>query len=212
MTPCSGRAHRQPASLDHRAEPQRRPSGQTGDMTEYTASADQGVWPSDDQELKALFQRVCQAWTDGDAAAYAACFTADCDYVSFDGTRAHGREQVIESHDKLFRGVLFGSALVGEVESIRYIADDVAVLHGSGSVLVAWRLQLPKRRLTRNTLVAVRGPEGWRFTAIHNGRVRPVQIPEPDSLPARFARGLVALAAKAGIGWAAKGPNAPPLT
>jgi hypothetical protein len=85
-------------------------------MTEYTTSADQGVWPSDDQELKALFQRVCQAWTDGDAAAYAACFTADCDYVSFDGTRAHGREQVIESHDKLFRGVLFGSALVGEVE------------------------------------------------------------------------------------------------
>ena len=31
-----------------------------------------------------------QAWTDGDAAAYGACFTADCDYISFDGTRAHG--------------------------------------------------------------------------------------------------------------------------
>ena len=79
-------------------------------MTEYTTSADQGVRPSDDQELKALFQRLCQAWTEGDAAAYGTCFTADCDYVSFDGTRAHGREQVIESHDKLFRGVLFGSA------------------------------------------------------------------------------------------------------
>ena len=73
--------------------------------------------------------------------------------------------------------MLFGSALVGEVESIRYIADDVAVLHGSGSVLVAWRSQLPKRRLTRNTLVAVGGPEGWRFTAIHNGRVRPCADP-----------------------------------
>jgi len=173
-------------------------------MTEYTTSADQGVRPTDDQELKVLFQRMCQAWTDGDAAAYGACFTDDCDYVSFDGTRARGREQVIESHDKLFRGVLFGSALVGEVESIRYIADDVAVLHGSGSVLAAWRSQLPKRRLTRNTVVATRGPERWRFTAIHNGRVRPLQIPEPDSFPARFAHGLVALAAKAGVGWAAK--------
>jgi uncharacterized protein (TIGR02246 family) len=178
--------------------------GQTGDMTEYTTSTDQGVRPIDDQELRALFQRLCQAWTNGDAAAYGDCFTADCDYVSFDGTRAHGREDVVESHDKLFRGVLFGSALVGEVESIRYIADNVAVLHGSGSVLVAWRSQLPKRRVTRNTVVAVRRPEGWRFTAIHNGRVRPVQIPEPDSLPARFARGLVGLAARAGVGWAAK--------
>lgn len=173
-------------------------------MTEYTTSADQGVRPADDQELKVLFQRVCQAWTDGDAAAYGACFTDDCDYVSFDGTRAHGRKQVIESHDKLFRGVLVGSALVGEVEAIRYVTDDVAVLHGNGSVLVAWRTQLPKRRLTRNTVVAVRTPAGWRFTAIHNGRVRPVQIPEPDSLPARFARGLVAVADRAGIGWAAK--------
>lgn len=175
-------------------------------MTDYRTSTVQGVRQTDDQELKALFQRLCQAWIDGDAAAYGACFTADCDYVSFDGTRAQRRDQVIESHDKLFRGVLFGSALVGQVESIRYVATDVAVLHGTGSVLVAWRSELPKRRLTRNTVVAVRGPEGWRFTAIHNGRVRPVQIPEPDSLPARFARRLVGIAARAGIGWAAKDP------
>jgi uncharacterized protein (TIGR02246 family) len=178
-------------------------------MSDSTISAVPDVRPADDQELKALFQRLCQAWTDGDAAAYGACFTADVDYVSFDGTRARGREEVVDSHDKLFRGVLFGSALVGEVESIRYLADNVAVLHGSGSVLVAWRTQLPKRRLTRNTVVAVRGPEGWRFTAIHNGRIRPVQIPGPDSFPARFARGLVAVAARARIGWAAKGAGAP---
>jgi uncharacterized protein (TIGR02246 family) len=124
-------------------------------VTEYTTGADHTVRLTHDQELKALFQRMCQAWTDGDAAAYGACFTADCDYVSFDGTRAHGREQVVRSHDKLFRGVLFGSALRGEVESIRYIADNVAVLYGTGSVLVAWRTQLPKRRLTRNTVVAI---------------------------------------------------------
>jgi uncharacterized protein (TIGR02246 family) len=159
----------------------------------------------DNEQLRVLFQRICQAWTNGDAEAYGACFTADCDYVSFDGTRTQGRDGVVESHDKLFRGVLFGTALVGEIESIRYIAGDVAVLHGNGSVLVAWRTRLPKRRLTRNTLVAVRGIEGWRFTAIHNGRVRPVRIPEPDSLPARFAHALVAAAKTAGVGWTRKG-------
>jgi uncharacterized protein (TIGR02246 family) len=174
-------------------------------VTDYTTSTEQGATSTDDQELKALFQRLCQAWTDGDAAAYGACFTTDCDYVSFDGTRAHGRGQVIGSHDKLFRGVLFGSALVGGVESIRYVSHDVAVLHGTGSVLVAWRSELPKRRLTRNTVVAVREPEGWRFSAIHNGRVRPVKIPGPSSFPARFARKLVGFAARVGIGWAARG-------
>ncbi|HJV14127.1 MAG TPA: SgcJ/EcaC family oxidoreductase [Propionibacteriaceae bacterium] len=177
-------------------------------MTNFQPTTDTGVARTDDEQLRALFQRICQAWTDGDASAYGACFTADCDYVSFDGTRARGRESVIDSHNKLFRGVLSGSALVGEVESIRYLTHDVALLHGNGSVLVAWRTKLPKRRLTRNTLVAVRSAEGWRFTAIHNVRVRPVPIPEPDSLPSRLARGLVAATAAAGLGWARKGVRA----
>jgi uncharacterized protein (TIGR02246 family) len=178
---------------------------QHGHMTNYQPTADTDAARTDDQQLKDLFQRICQAWTDGDAEAYGACFTADCDYVSFDGTHTQGRDRVVESHDKLFRGVLFGTALVGEIEAIRYIADDVAVLHGNGSVLVAWRTRLPKRRLTRNTLVAVRGAEGWRFTAIHNGRVRPVRIPAPDSFPARCAHAFVAAATAAGLGWKRKG-------
>ena len=178
---------------------------QHGHMTNNQPATDTEIERVDDEQLRVLFQRLCQAWTDGDAEAYGACFTADCDYVSFDGTPTQGRGDVVESHDKLFRGVLFGTALVGEIESIRYIADDVAVVYGNGSVLVAWRTRLPKGRLTRNTLVAVRGAEGWRFTAIHNGRIRPVRIPAPDSLPAQFARGLVSAATAAGVGWRRKG-------
>jgi hypothetical protein len=34
---------------------------------------------SDDEEITGLFERMCQAWTRGDARAYGACFTADCD-------------------------------------------------------------------------------------------------------------------------------------
>lgn len=155
---------------------------------------------NDDEEITALFERMCRAWTEGNARAYGACFTADCDYVSYDGYRERGREPMVASHDKLFRGVLYGSALVGSLESIRHLGDGVAVVHGTGSVQVAWRSRLPKRRLTLNTIVAVRCPEGWRFTAIHNGRVRPVGVPEPDSMPARIARGLVRASRTIGLG------------
>jgi DNA-binding MarR family transcriptional regulator len=94
-------------------------------------------------------------------------------------------------HAKLFAGVLYGSALVGEIESIRHLDPDVALVHSTGSVLVAWRSTPPRGRLTRNTITAVRTPDGWRIAAIHNGRIRPVGVPEPDSVPARMARGLV---------------------
>lgn len=151
---------------------------------------------TDDAQLTVLFQRMCQAWTDGDAQAYGDCFTTDSDYVSFDGTRAVGREPMVEAHDRLFRGVLTGSSLVGEIESIRYLAADVALVHATGSVLVAWRSRLPKRRLSRQTLVASRTSDGWRFTALQNTRVRPVQIPAPDSFPARATRWMVRIAAR----------------
>jgi uncharacterized protein (TIGR02246 family) len=139
-------------------------------------------------EITALFDRLLRAWTDNDAAAYGDCFTEEADYVSYDGTRAAGRLPVQQAHDRLFRGVLAGSALVGDIESIRHVRPGVAVVHGTASVLMPWRSRLPRRRLSRQTLVAVETATGWRFTALHNGRVRPVGIPAPGSLPARLSR------------------------
>ncbi|HEY0699992.1 MAG TPA: SgcJ/EcaC family oxidoreductase [Micromonospora sp.] len=145
---------------------------------------------TDDREIGDLFGRLMRAWTDNDAVAYGACFTEDSDYVSYDGSRATGRLDMQNAHDRLFRGVLAGSALVGDVESIRHVAPGVAIVHGTGSVLMPWRSTPPKRRLSRQTLVAVRTDQGWRFTALHNGRVRPVRIPAPDSLPSRMAQAM----------------------
>lgn len=143
---------------------------------------------TDDLAITALFEKFKRAWTDNDAEAFGACFTDDSDYVSYDGTRAIGRAEHQPNHDKLFRGVLAGSALVGELESIRYVTPDVAILHGTASVLMPWRSQLPKRRLSRQTVVLVRTAAGWRISAIHNGRVRPVTVPEPDSLPSKMSQ------------------------
>ena len=153
-----------------------------------------------DSELSDLFVRMCAAWTAGDADAYGACFTEDSDYVSYDGTHAQGRSAMVDNHDRLFKGVLTGSALVGHVESIRYLRPDVAVLHATGSVRMPWRSELPKRRLSRQTIVAVNTPDGWRVAALHNGRVRPVTIPSPDSMPSRASQFMTRAARALHIG------------
>ncbi|MBW0103865.1 SgcJ/EcaC family oxidoreductase [Pseudonocardia sp. KRD291] len=157
----------------------------------------------DETSLRALFARLCRTWTDGDARAYGACFVPDCSYVSFDGARATSRDAVVASHDALFRGVLFGSALVGEVDAVQFLGPDTALVHGTGSVQVAWRSRLPRGRATRNTLVAVRradAVDGWLFAAVQNTRIRPVTVPGPDSVASRATRSLVTLAARAGLG------------
>jgi uncharacterized protein (TIGR02246 family) len=120
--------------------------------------------------------------------------------VPFDGSRLTGRQAVIVSHDRLFRGVLTDSALVGGVETVRFIHPDVAVVHAFGSVLMPWRAELPRRRLSRQTLVALRTTDGWRFTAFQNARVRPLRIPATTSLPSRASRALTRLARLLGVG------------
>lgn len=156
--------------------------------------------PADDRQIRLLYDELLDAWTRGDARAYGETFTSDVDYVPFDGNRLVGRQAVVDSHDRLFRGVLYGSALVGEVETVRHVHRDIAVVHAFGSVLMPWRSKLPKRRLSRQTLVAVRTSDGWRFTAFQNARVRPLQIPGPTSFPARASRALTRLARLVGAG------------
>ena len=158
-----------------------------------------------DDQIIDLFGRMCASWTAGDAVGYGACFTEDSDYVSYDGTRARGRHAMVDNHQRLFAGVLSGSALVRRVEAVRHLRPGVAVLHATGSVLMPWRSSLPRRRLSRQTLVAVEEGGAWRIAALHNGRVRPVAIPAPASVPSRMSRALTAVARALGVGHALGG-------
>ena len=102
---------------------------------------------TNDGGVHELFGRFIKAWGDNNAAVYAACFTEDSDYVSYDCTRSAGRAVMQDAHDRLFRGVLTGSILVGEIESIRYLNPDTALIHANASVLTPWRSKLPRGRL-----------------------------------------------------------------
>lgn len=127
-----------------------------------------------EQQIREVLSRATVAWADNDAAAYAAEFTADSDYVAFDGTHVRGREANRALHAGLFEGPLYGTRLEGEIESVRFLTDDVAVAHMTGSVVFAWQAGIPRGRLSRNTWVLHRDGGEWKIAAFHNTRVRPV--------------------------------------
>jgi uncharacterized protein (TIGR02246 family) len=139
-------------------------------------------------EIRALVDRMFDSWGRGDAATYHADFTDDADYVSFDGSR-RSKADSIASHENLFRTVLYGSRLDGEVESIRFVTPDVAVVHLTGSVVEGWRQRMRRRRLSRQTMVVVRRDGRWQVTAFHNTRVRLLNTSGPMvELGGRFVR------------------------
>jgi uncharacterized protein (TIGR02246 family) len=128
-----------------------------------------------------LTRRMESAWNEADGEAYSATFTDDSDYIAFDGTHLKGRQANARHHQNLFDSVdsvLKGSRSAFEGEpAVRFVAPDVAVVHAMGSILLPWQDEVTPKRRSNQTLVAVKRPEGWRFTAFHNTRYRPMTLP-----------------------------------
>ncbi len=133
-----------------------------------------GTTDKDEQEIRELMARLSGSWARGDAQAYGAEFTDDCDYVAFDGTRFRGPTEPHTHLARLFDTVLKGSRLEGEVESVRFVTPQVAVVHWTGSVAYPWQQRVRRRRQSRQTLVVVRRDGRWQATAFQNTRVRPL--------------------------------------
>ncbi|MFI9405899.1 SgcJ/EcaC family oxidoreductase [Nocardia sp. NPDC052316] len=122
---------------------------------------------TDEAAIRDLFARQAQAWQDGDAAAFAALFTEDADYVTWFGTHAKGRQQIHESHIPVLTKYLKNTRLDGEITSLRFLTPDVALIHAEGAVLKGKRRR--NRRNTKvQTTVVVRTDGDWQIAAFQN--------------------------------------------
>jgi uncharacterized protein (TIGR02246 family) len=129
---------------------------------------------TDEAAVRMLYAQMIDAWNRGSGADFAAPFTADGDFVAFDGTHFTGREQIAVSHQALFDKWMKGSRLVGTVEQVRFLGPDVAVMHAIGDTILRRKTKPARERASIQTLVATRGNDGWQLTAFHNTRIRPI--------------------------------------
>jgi uncharacterized protein (TIGR02246 family) len=86
---------------------------------------------ADENAIRAIHQRMIDAWNAGDAAAFAAPFTDDADFVAFEGTRLKGRRGIAAFHQQMFDTVVKGTSLQGEVKFVRFLSAVVAVMHSA---------------------------------------------------------------------------------
>ncbi|WP_437756964.1 SgcJ/EcaC family oxidoreductase [Sorangium sp. So ce1389] len=144
---------------------------------------------TDEAAIRRMFEALSEAWAREGASAVDRFYTPDSDYVTFDGSWLRGREANRRAHEELFAGVLAGTRLVGEIEGVRFLGPDTAVVVSSGAVLWPWQRTAPASRRSRQTLVVVRGDDGrWRVASFQNTRVQ--RLPPSDSL---FMRLFVAV-------------------
>lgn len=130
--------------------------------------------PADEAAIRDLYQQLMDGWNQGDGDAFAAVFTEEGDLVAFDGTHFEGREEIAPFHQRLFDKWIEGTRLVGQVENVRLLGPDIALVHATGSTVMRGNSEPSPERDSIITLVAVRQSSQWRFTTLHNTRIRPI--------------------------------------
>ncbi|GAB2958364.1 SgcJ/EcaC family oxidoreductase [Nonomuraea fastidiosa] len=118
-------------------------------------------------EIATLLTRLAEAWNAGDATAYAALFTEDADYITFDGRLTQGRDAIESSHRWLFDGPLKGSTMAAPADTrFKRLADGAVLVISTGGTTLNGQL-----RTSTVSFTAVRTPQGWRFASFQNTRV-----------------------------------------
>ena len=119
------------------------------------------------QEIHNLIDSVYETWNAGDAAAYAALFTEDADYITYFGLRLKGRQAIDEGHRDLFKMPIKIEA--ADEPSVRMLSDTVALVIATGASVVNGEREPGRDSVL--TYTAVHTPEGWRFASFQNTRV-----------------------------------------
>jgi uncharacterized protein (TIGR02246 family) len=129
---------------------------------------------ADEAAVRALYQQLMDGWNQGSGDAFAAVFTEDGDLIGFDGTHFKGRQEIAPFHQRLFDKWLKGSRLVGEVEDVRFLSPEVALMHAVGGTVLRGKSEPVPERDSIQTLVATRQDGEWRLAAFQNTRLHPM--------------------------------------
>ena len=117
-------------------------------------------------ELRELYDRLIAAWNSRDAERFAAFFDADGVSIGFDGSTVTGVE--IRDH---VAGVFADHATasyVAKVRDVRRLGPDAALLRSIVGMIPPGEDRLKPDVNAIQTVVAVRGGDGWRVALLQN--------------------------------------------
>ena len=116
---------------------------------------------SGDNGLRALYERILDAWNARDASAMASCFEPQGHMVGFDGSQVDSRAE-IERHLKPIFASHPTAAYVAKVRQIRCLAPDVCILRAVAGMIPPSSADVKPALNTIHSLVAMKHADGWR--------------------------------------------------
>ncbi|HKN76358.1 MAG TPA: SgcJ/EcaC family oxidoreductase [Candidatus Acidoferrum sp.] len=129
------------------------------------------VRPLDDQQRKfekaaaelVSVMQIAQAWGNGQAAKFAAMFSADGQFVDSQGNLWIGPERIHEAARLIFAATGWAKT-IGKIEDVQFVGSKAAM------ATLVWespgKLEKPNPGCVRMTIILTQKPEGWSIVRV----------------------------------------------
>ncbi|CAG6391578.1 SgcJ/EcaC family oxidoreductase [Streptomyces cocklensis] len=125
-----------------------------------------------DSAVREVFREVSRAWAAGDASAFTAWYALKASVV-LPGSRLEGEEDIRTTMAGAFAGPLHGTRRVHDIERIRLLCSDVALVHTSSATLREGQREPAPEQREKVTWVLARHHGRWLIEAYHSSPADP---------------------------------------
>ena len=126
---------------------------------------------SDEAAIRAIVANLSDAWTKADAKLWGDQFAEDADFTAWTGGYVKGREAITRGHEQVFHVFYPGTKQRLNVRSIRFLRDDVAVVHVEASV-VKKEEEFPSTPQSVPVAVLTKEKGKWRIAVFQNTMIQ----------------------------------------
>jgi uncharacterized protein (TIGR02246 family) len=129
-----------------------------------------GTSVQDDSAVLAVLSGILTAWADNDVDAFVAWYADDATVV-IPGSFMQDKQVIRAGMAAAFAGPLKGSRRVVEVQSVRLLGDDAAIVIGKSGIVPTGESETPADRWTLATWVLSEHDGNWLVDAYHDSPV-----------------------------------------
>lgn len=134
---------------------------------------------ADEKAIQAIIDHMEKGWNTKSGSEFATGFSEDHDYIVWNGWyfRNLDRKKTDMNHQQLFDGPYSQLNLKLKTDKIRFIREDIAVVHVLGASYPAGQ-PLPADPSVLISLVVEKKKEGWKIISFHNSDLEAFQDKE----------------------------------
>jgi uncharacterized protein (TIGR02246 family) len=125
----------------------------------------------DEAAIRAVIANLAEAWTKADAKLWGEQFAEDADFTVWTGTYVKGRAAITRGHEELFKNIYPGTKQRLNVRSIRFLRNDVAVVHVEGYV-VKKEEEFPAAPQVVPVLILTKEKGKWQIAVFQNTMIQ----------------------------------------